>query len=78
MLLFYAYKSFNRSFHQQLGGFKMAAICLQFRLVARPVVNYYVPAALYYGRVEILCRQNHGDGQFRKFVCINFVILLKS
>ena len=24
----------------------MAAICLQFRLVARPVVNYYVPAAL--------------------------------
>jgi len=25
----------------------MVAICLQFRLVARPVVNYYVPAALH-------------------------------
>jgi len=24
----------------------MAVICLQFPLIARPVVNYYVPAAL--------------------------------
>jgi len=32
----------------------MAAICLQFWLVARPVVNYYVPAALIHSTAESL------------------------
>jgi len=28
---------------------------------------YYIIPISYHGRVDILCRQNHGDGQFQKF-----------